>query len=461
MADYEEKSYWLASSPYEESAPLDSSTKVDVAIVGGGFCGLSTAYYLKRADPSLRVAVLEDKVVGYGASGRNAGFAMTLLDASHRHLLHNYGEARARAAYQALVRSVRHIGEWAKEHDVDCEYEENGLLLVATNPGQERRVRGDFEAAERLGAGVRFLGREELVQEVNSPLYRCAIEEDACALINPAKLVRGLSRVVREMGVEVFEGTTAHEIKKGPPPLIITERGQVECEQLVLATNAYSVQFPELRRSVIPVYTYIVLTEPLTDAQWASIGWGRRQGIEDKRNYVHYYRPTSDGRIVWGGRDAVYYWGSGIGSRYDRCENVFRELEQSLNETFPSLKEVRLTHFWGGPVALTADFVPLCGTLQGTPIHYGLGYCGHGVAPSNTVGRILSDLVLGRETEDTELFFVNKRPLRYPPEPLRWMGYTVIRRTLLGSDQDMDSGAVGTMSDHILLRTARKIMGGR
>jgi len=203
----------------------------------------------------------------------------------------------------------------------------------------------------------------------------------------------------------------------------------------VLATNAYSVQFPEFRRLLIPLYSYIVLTEQLSEGQWASIGWQGRQGLEDKRTYIHYFRPTADGRILMGGEDAPYFYGSSVGPEHDRNPQVFERLRRDLQHIYPQLEGVHFTHQWGGPVAVTARFVPTFGTLQGGRIHYGFGYSGHGVAPTHVGGQILRDLVLERSSDLTELCFVRAAALPFPSEPLRYLGVNLARRSLLAQDR--------------------------
>jgi glycine/D-amino acid oxidase-like deaminating enzyme len=231
----------------------------------------------------------------------------------------------------------------------------------------------------------------------------------------------------------------------------------VTCDQVVLATNAWASELPEFRRKIVPLYTYVVLTEPIDDDLWADIGWGRRQGIEDKRNFVHYYRRTADNRILWGGTDGIVYAGRNkIRPHHDRNDKVFAKLESTFRATFPPLSRVRFTHRWGGPVAITSNFVPMFGSLDGGRIHYGLGYNGHGVAPSHTGGRILSDLVLQRDRGYRDLFFVNSKEHSFPPEPLNWLGAELTRRALLRQDRRMDEGKpVGDMDPLILRLTNR------
>lgn len=437
MADFASRSFWLEADPYTAGPPLAGEVSADIAIVGGGFTGLWAAHFLLRADPALKVTVIEREVVGYGASGRNGGFAMTLLSRSLHDLVQDFGQDAARAAHEAVARSIDAIGQFCAQYAVACDYEKSGFIGVATDDSQVARVEADRRAAEALGiADIRYLSGEELRRQIQSPLYRCGLEEKACALLNPAKLVRGLARVVRQQSGIIYEQTPVARIDaSGDKVAVHTAHGTVRADKVVLATNAYSVQFPEFRRAVVPLYSYIVLTEPLSDRQWASIGWQGRQGLEDKRTYIHYFRPTADGRILMGGEDAPYYYGSSIGPEHDRNAKVFALLQRDLKAIYPQLEGVRCTHQWGGPVGVTARFVPTFGSLPGGRVHYGFGYCGHGVAPTHVGGQILRDLVLGQTSALTELCFVRSKALPFPPEPLRYLGMTLARRSLLAQDR--------------------------
>ena len=437
MSDFASRSFWLEDA-YTAGPALEGDRSVDVAIIGGGFTGLWTAYFLKRAEPALRIALLEQEVVGYGASGRNGGFAMTLLNRGLHDMVRAFGDDATRAAHRAAAASVDGIGAFTREHRVECHYEKNGLLCVASDPSQIPRIEAEYHDAERLGlTGFRFLDRAAVQASVHSPTYECGVREESCAILHPARLVRGQRRIAAELGVEIFESTAVREVRaEGNRVTITTPTGVVRADQAVLATNAYSVHFPAIQRYVVPIYSYIVLTEPLGQEVQDAIGWSGREGIEDRRTFLHYYRPTHDGRILFGGEDAPYYYGSSIGSQHDRNPDVFARLKDDLRRTFPPLANVRFTHEWGGPVGLTVRFVPTFGTLEGGRIHYGFGYCGHGVAPTHLGGQILTDLVLGRRTERTDLCFVRTTALPFPPEPLRWLGVTASRRALLRQDRE-------------------------
>lgn len=456
--------YWLETSHRDPSPSLVGRAEVDVAIIGGGFTGLWTAYHLSEADPGLRLAVVESETIGFGASGRNGGFAMTLLDMSLALLRRNHGDEAARAAHMAVAESVEEIGATITREGIDCEWAHGGLMVVATNPGQLDRIRGDREAAAALGLeGFSWLEGEDARARVHSPTYLGALREEHCAVLHPAKLARGLVSCLEDRGVSVFEqsAVTGVEEARGDRLRVLTTAGVLDASQVVVATNAWATHQPTIAHGissrVVPLYTYIVLTEPLSEEQWDEIGWADRCGIEDKRNYVHYYRRTLDGRILWGGSDGVIYYGGRIAPHNDRHEHTFERLRRSFRRTFPQLDRVRFTHQWGGPVAITANFVPIFGSGLGGRLHHGVGYNGHGVAPSHTGGKILRDKVLGRTSELTGLCFVDNRSQKFPGEPLRWISAELSRRALLRQDSAFDRGSGGGDMDPLLIRALRRL----
>jgi glycine/D-amino acid oxidase-like deaminating enzyme len=454
---FRSRSFWMETAPYEPGPSLMEDSRVDVAIVGGGFGGLWTAYHLKRAEPSLAIAVVEREVIGYGASGRNGGFAMTLVQRSLGDLLEAYGPEEALAVHRAMAEAVDGIGRFSKEHAVDCDFEKNGVLTVSTAPWQDASIEADVRAAKEIGLDdLRFLDAPVLQEMVHSPIYRCGELDTSSAILNPAKLSWGIARVLREQGVAIYEGTEVRGLRRRPDGADVQTSGPtLRAEHVVMTTNAYSVQFPGIRRWVVPIYTYIVLTEPLTDAQWRAIGWSGREGIEDRMGGFHYYRPTADGRIAWGGEIYPYHFGSRIASEFDRDESAFQALRTSLVRTFPPLAGVNFTHAWGGPVAITARWLATFGTERGGHVHHGIGHCGHGVATTYLGGEILRDLVLDRDTDRTKLCFAWQRPFPFPPEPLRYLTVQSSVKTMVDQDR---KGRVAkpSMLERMLLRPARQ-----
>ncbi len=306
--DYASKGYWLATyGPYAPNPALQQDIQVDVAIIGGGFTGMAAAYFLKKEKPSLRVAVLESQVVGYGASGRNGGFSMTLFGLTMGITAFRFGKAAARQAQHYMEKAVDLVDALVKEHQIDCEYEYNGFLRVATTQAYAKRIQDELKLAHSLGIeGVEWIDAAQLRQQVNSPAYLGAWWEPRCALLNPAKLVRGMKRVAEQYGAEIYERTPVTSFERGHQLKLLTPHGTVEADKVVFATNAYSAQFPPLRSRQMPIHTHIILTEPLKPEHLAEIGWSCRQGIEDARNFVHYYRLTKDNRLLMGGERVQY-----------------------------------------------------------------------------------------------------------------------------------------------------------
>lgn len=413
-------SYWLSRSPPAPGLLLSGDATADVAICGGGYTGLWTAIFLKRADPGIRVAVLERDHVGHGASGRNGGFAMPLVHRSLADLARSLGDADARALHRAAIDAVHSLCDFVRAEGIDCDLMPNGTLVVSNGPEQDRRLEEELTTAERLGiGGMRWLDRAAVQAEIHSPTFRCGVADNACALLDPAKLVRGLRDVAVRLGVAVHEGTPVTALRADAAGVVLeTPGGRVTADRALLAANAYSSAFPELRRFVLPFYSYIILTRPLTAAEWQAVGWEKRQGVEDRRTFLHYPRPTIDGRILWGGRDAAYH-PDGPRPCFDRDDRIFARLEESFRWTFPQLAAVSFEHRWGGPIGVMARFIPATGWLAGERVAYGFGYNGHGVAPSHLNGQILRDLLLGRRTGLTGLALVTKKPIAFPPGPIR------------------------------------------
>jgi glycine/D-amino acid oxidase-like deaminating enzyme len=448
--------YWWETEEVSPGQPLRGTERADVCIVGGGYTGLWTAYHLKQAEPSLDVAVVERSWAGSGASGHNDGYAMTLLDMSLHHLVERHGPERAGAAHEAVARSVIEIGEFCAEHDVDAEYERNGFAAIAVNDGHMWRLERDLEAAERIGAeqDFRLLEGEAARAVIGSPIVRGVLKEGRGALLNPHKLVRGLARAVEELGVRIHERSPATSVVAGR---VETELGAVQAPRIVVATNAYQHTFPQFRSKVVPLWSYAMATEPLTNDQRGRVAWPGREGFEDKRNFITIGRPTADGRILWGGRLAPYFFGNDMDLRHLSNERVFAELREAWARYFPMWRDVTFTHAYGGCVAITSTFLPYVGSL-GDGVFYGYGYNGHGVAPSHTVARTLCDLLLDRESEYTDLLFVNqdKEP-GLPPEPLRFLGTRLTTALLDRQDRRMDRGGAAAEMDPLLLRVINRL----
>ncbi len=425
---FTEKSFWLSSQEYTPGPALADAIDVDVAIVGGGFTGLCSAYFLKKLEPNLEVALLESQVIGFGASGRNGGFNMTLFGLTMSITALRFGKALAKEAHSYMERAVDLLRDLVGDLSIDCDYEHPGFLRVATSERYKKRILHEIELAHSLGIeGIEWLDKNTLKEQVRSPLYLGAWWEPRCGLVNPAKLAWGWRKIIQAQGVRVFENTPVSKIAPEQGKVALTTpEGRVSADKVVLATNAYSHLIPQLRRKQVPVWTYIVLTEPLSDAHFGEIGWQNRQGIEDARNLVHYYRLTADNRLLMGGRDIALSYGDDMERDYD--EDTFARLERDVEQIFPPLHRIKFTHRWGGPVSVTLDMAPAMGYLGDRRIVYSLGCLGHGVSLTHLNGRTVADLILERQTDLTDTFFVNRKTIPYPPEPIR----NLVSRAILG-----------------------------
>jgi glycine/D-amino acid oxidase-like deaminating enzyme len=412
-------SLWLAEyGPYTPERPLAGDLTADVAIVGGGFQGLATALALVEAAPGLRVVVLEHEVVGYGASGRNGSFAMTVVGLGFGLMARLRGRQFVRDAHRYMERAVDGLEALVRTHHLDCDLIRPGFLRMATTSAHARRLRREVELVHALGIeGIDWIDRDAARAKVDSALYLGAMWEPRLLLVNPAKLVREEKRVALGLGVRVFEHTPVTAIRRGGAFLLETPGGTVTAEKLVLATNAYSVLIPELRRMQVPAFTWMVATEPLAERHFAAIRWQERNGVEDARNLIHYYRITPDDRLVIGGGPVGLPYGRSLA--LDASVPAWRHLEEHMRLLFPVLRDVRVTHRWGGPFSVTLDLTPALGYLGDVRAVYALGCIGHGVATTHQNALTLRDLLLERRTENTACPFVNRRVLPWPPEPLR------------------------------------------
>lgn len=454
MSDWRTRSFWLAHRDYTPGDRLDGDETADVVIVGGGYTGLWSAICLKDADPSIEVAVLEQKVVGYGASGRNGGFAMTMVGRNIHQLAKMVGDTQAAATYRAMHEAIDEIDRFAQAEGIDADIWRSGNLTVSNGPDQDVRIRQDLDAAERMELPFTPLDAEQVKERVRSDTFRIGHFEDQALMLDPAALARGLADAARRRGVKIYEFTPVDTVEEiaGQRVEARTPFGTVHADRAVIATNAYAHSIPELRRFIFTIYAYITLTEPLTTEQWERVSWESRCGIEDKRIMVHFSRPTADGRILWGGRDAPFMAG-GPNPRHDRNQHLFDRLEETFRWTFPSLDDVAIDQGWAGPVCGTADCIASVNWLKGERILYALGYAGHGVGPSRLVGKIVRDMLLTEGTDLTALPFVAKRPIPMPPgNMLRRLMLDTSHKVLIGADEHPERAARG------LSRLALKIL---
>lgn len=438
-------SWWWTTRPYAPGPALEGDLAVDVAVIGGGYTGLSTAWNLKRLEPSLDVAVIEDEAIGFGASGRNAGFGMTLFGLTLSLTRLRFGAARAREAHRYMEAAVDHLWRVIREEGLDCDAERPGFLRVATTPAYAERVRREVDLARGLGIeGIEWLDAGETRRRVASPRFLGAWWEPRCVLLNPAKLAWELRRLAERAGARIFERTRVVEVApEGGGWLLRTPRGAVRARKVAFATNAFSVRFPQLRAKQSPVYTYIVLTEPLGD-RLREIGWAGREGIEDARNLIHYFRLTPDGRLLMGGGDVGFHFGAPLDGGRDRDEAAFAHLERFIPQVFPSLAGVPIAWRWGGPVSVTLDFAPALGHIGrrgDRQAVYAVGCTGHGVSMAQLNGLALAEMLVERRSERTEAFFVDRWTIPWPPEPVRFGLGCAIRGYMRAEDRWLERRA--------------------
>lgn len=431
--DYRQISLWLETvpGPLEPRAPLPGDTTADIAIVGAGYTGLWTAYYLLAADPSLRVAVLESEIAGFGASGRNGGWCSALYPVGISTLVNEAGRGAAIAQYRAMQDSVAEVARVCTAENIDADLAMGGTIVLARSEAQLARAHTEAAAGQEYGLDLTLLGADAARARLNATSVLGATYTPHCAAIHPAKLVRGLADVVESRGAHVYEHTRAIAIQPGA---VHTEHGTVRADVVVRATEGYTAALPGLRRAIAAVYSLIIATAPLPDAIWAEIGLRERETFSDHRHLIIYGQRTADGRLVFGGRGAPYHFGSRIRADYDRVPAVFDLLRNAVTDLFPVLRDVTITHRWGGPLGISRDWHASVGLDRGTGLAWAGGYVGDGVSTANLAGRTLADLIIGRDTDVTGLPWVGHRSRNWEPEPLRWLGANAGLRAMTWAD---------------------------
>lgn len=413
-------SVWMQSAGMEAEpvrAPLRGRQRADIAIVGGGFTGMATAYHLARRFPQKRIVLLEGARCGYGASGRNGGFADPGASGLGWVFEHG-GPDAARAYYAATLLGLAQIRAFGRDHGVDCDLEENGSLLLATDESHLESLAAQKRRSDELGLPATLLDRDALRAALRSERFVGALRMPDHAILNPAKLALGMRRTIESLGVVVSERSKVLRFDPGATVRIATEFAEVDAPQVVLALNGYAPQIGVLEGRILPLCNYVVATEPLSPAQQESIGWAGREGLSDDRVQFMYLRPTADGRIVFGGESSPHFYDSVPSSGNYRPS--IEKLKRSLLTTFPQLEGIRFSHEWGGTMAFTRDFTPSVGRLDGAEnIFYAVCCNGEGVVMTQLGGMILAQLVAGERSPLTELSIVNRALPWVGPEPLR------------------------------------------
>ncbi|MFM2069922.1 MAG: hypothetical protein RLZZ623_185 [Actinomycetota bacterium] len=431
-------SLWHDTLPADDTLTprpqLGSTVEADVAIIGAGYTGLWTAYYLRRRDPTLRIAIVEAEFAGYGASGRNGGWCSALLPMGFDAMAASHGRDGAARMQRAMNDTVDEVGAVAAREGIDCHYAKGGTFRAARNPAHVGRLQHEVEEFHSYGFDdddLRWMGKTEARSIVAATHVEGGIYTPHCAAIHPARLARGLARVVEAAGVQIFERSrvTAFE-----PHLVTTEHGAVRAEYVIRATEGFTPTLPGLRRAIAPIYSLMIATEPLPASFWESVGWSRRETFSDARRLVIYGQRTADDRIAFGGRGAPYHFGSSVKPEYDRNTRVHNDIHATLKEIFPQLADAAITHRWGGPVGAPRDWYCSVGVDRSTGLGWAGGYVGDGVATTNLAGRTLCDLITGETSDLTSLPWVDHRSRKWEPEPLRWMGINSMVRLPIGAD---------------------------
>jgi glycine/D-amino acid oxidase-like deaminating enzyme len=443
VTGYSGLSLWHATAD-DDWAPrpaLPGDREVDVAIVGAGYTGLWSAYYLLRARPDLTVGLVEAEVAGFGASGRNGGWCSALFPTSEDRLARAAGAPAARALRLAMQDTVDEVGRVAAAEGIDAHYRKGGTVVVARTPAQLRRAAAEVQAARARGIGPDDLD----LLDVGAARSRLGAADvlgatftPHCARIHPARLVRGLARAVEARGGVVWEQTRATALAPG---VVRTDRGTVRARYVLRATEGYTARLAGLRRAVAPVYSLMIATEPLPPAFWDAAGLARGETFSDHRHLIVYGQRTADDRLAFGGRGAPYHFGSSIRPSYDRDPAVHAALERTLRELFPALAGHRVTHAWGGALGIARDWMAGVGLDPRTGLGWAGGYVGDGVGTSNLAGRTLADLVLGRDTDLVRLPWVGHASRSWEPEPLRWLGINAgLRATTVADGEERLTG---------------------
>jgi glycine/D-amino acid oxidase-like deaminating enzyme len=439
----EEACYWLAARPRPTTASLEGRHEAGFVVVGAGFTGLWTALHLKGLDPSADVAVVEQGIAAYGASGRNAGMLAETIDHGHELAIAHFGRPEAQRLAQLGRDNAAEMLGFLATHGIDCDFEPTGQLHVALHERQLADLYGSLECARSLGVtNLSLLSRDATRDEIHCALYQGALFNPNGGVLDPAKLVDGLKRVALALGVRVFEHSKVAALENvGAGLRVRTARGEIHARRAVLATSAYTHHLlPRLRFRFIPFYDYILVSEPLSASQREAIGWKNRAGVADVRTFFKYYRLTKDNRVLWGTSEAKYYPGNGVGPRYDHSEAHYAELRSSFAEHFPALGRVHFPYAWGGPIDATTRFTPFFGSARGGRVLYGLGFTGHGIGTTHLAGKILAHLALDRPSPLLDLQLVRKPPFPYPPEPLRSLAVNLVSRALRRVDRGEKPG---------------------
>ncbi len=438
LADTRQSVFWLDRPERPAAAPeLVGAERADLLVVGAGFTGLWAALLAKQADPARDVVLVEGARAADGATGRNGGFVSSSLTHGFANGMERWPNDMpallrlGRENLDAIERTVSDLG-------IECDFVRSGELDVAVEPHHLAGLAEHAKSATAMGEEVSLLTAEQARARVDSPTYLGATYDPAgTALVDPARLAWGLRKACLDAGVRLFERSPILDLASSAGHVVATSRsGLVRADRVALATNAYPPLLRRLSHYIVPVYDYVLMTEPLTDAQHSAIGWSGREGISDAGSQFHYYRTTQDGRILWGGYDAIYHAGNGFGPQYDHNRESYERLAEHFLQTFPQLRGIRFSHSWGGAIDTCSRFSAFWGTAHDGKVGYVAGYTGLGVGASRFGAATMLDLIDGRSTEATELEMVRTKPMPFPPEPIRSWGISLTTTALQKADND-------------------------
>ena len=428
-AGFRSPSFWLSAldEPVEPRAPLDGDAQFDVAIVGAGYTGLWTAYYLNQREPGCRIAIVEAEVAGFGASGRNGGWCAHYFSGIEALLADPSTRDRAVALQRAMFDAVDEVGRVSTSAGIDCDYVKGGVLIAGTSRPELERVRAGYDGMREYGFSeddFRWLEADAFAERARIHGVLGGIYSPHCAAIQPAKLARGLASFLEARGVAVFEQSPVRTIAKG---VLTTDCGRIRADNVLRCTEGYTCTISGFKRAILPLHSMMIVTEPLPDSVWKEIGLQGRPTFADLRRTITYGQRTADDRLAFGMR-GFYFYGSGIHDYFDRGDPGFSFTHSTLLEFFPSLSGVEITHRWGGALGVTRDWMPFIQFDLHTGLGAAGGYAGNGVAAANLAGRTLAELVLRETTERASFAWVNHPSRKWEPEPLRWLGSQGVRR---------------------------------
>lgn len=428
------RSLWSEVADGTVRPPVATGLDVDVAIVGAGYTGLWTALHLVETDPNLRIVVLEARQVGHGASGRNGGWCSSILPMSLGSMERRFGRPTAIRMQQLMFETVDRVGDSIRRLGIDAHWAKGGTVTLARNRHQVSRAEEALEEFRSFGFGadrVRLLDPDETRSIIDVGTSVPSLYQSTCAVIHPRFLVDGLAREVERRGVRIFGDSPVVDVSQGR---VLAGGCVIRAARILTCTEAYTAQMPGQRRTILPLYSLMIATEPLDATTWSSIGLTDRPTFDDFRHLIVYGQRTADGRLAFGGRGAPYHFGSRMRDSFDDDPRTFEHLRRELVELFPGLAEVEITHRWGGPLGAPRDWTFRIAFDPTTGIGRAGGYVGDGVATSNLAGRALADLALGRRSELTDLPVVGLGTKKWEPEPLRWIAVNSLARAAAGMD---------------------------